>query len=64
MARQGINVRASATTTAVGGLVGAVFVVALTAHETLTFAVALWPLAVLLAGLGLYSSWAMLGGKM
>jgi hypothetical protein len=32
--------------------------------EPLVFAAVLWSLAVLLAGLGLYSAWAMLGGTM
>ena len=58
--------RAYATITGVLGIVGAVLVIALTvqAGEPLIFAVVLWSLAVLLAVLGLYSAWALLGGKM
>lgn len=58
--------RVHATATAVLGIVGAVLVMALTvqAGEPLVFAAVLWSLAVLLAGLGLYSARAMIGGKM
>lgn len=56
--------RVCATTTGGMGIVSAVLVVALTVHELSIFAVVVWSLAVLLAGLGLYSSWALLGGKM
>jgi hypothetical protein len=58
--------RVYAMAMAVLGIVGAVLVMALTvqAGEPLVFAAVLWSLAVLLAGLGLYSAWAMLGGKM
>ena len=58
--------RAYATTTGVLGIVYAVLVIVLTveAGEPAIFAVVLWSLAVLLAVLGLYSAWAMLGGKM
>ena len=58
--------RAYATTTGVLGIVGAVLVIVLTvrAGEPVIFAVVIWSLAILLAVLGLYSAWAMLGGKM
>lgn len=58
--------RVYAMAMAVLGIVGAVLVMALTvqAGEPLVFAAVLWSVAVLLAGLGLYSAWAMLGGKM
>jgi hypothetical protein len=48
------------------GIVGAVLVIVLTVHagEPLIFASVLWSLAVLLAALGLYSAWALPGGKM
>jgi len=61
-----MNVRVQATITGVMGIVGAVLVILLTvqAGEPPVFAAVLWSLAVLLAGLGLYSAWAMLGGKM
>ena len=59
-----MNVRVQATITGVMGIVGGVLVILLTAGEPLVFAAVLWSLAVLLAGLGLYSAWAMLGGKM
>ncbi len=56
--------RVYATITAVLGIVGAVLVIVLTVHEPLTFAVVSWSIAVLLAVLGVYSAWALLGGKM
>ena len=58
--------RVYATVTAVMGIVGAVLVIALTVQigEPLVLAGVLWSLAVLLAALGFYSAWAMLGGKM
>jgi hypothetical protein len=56
--------RVWAAISGVMGIVGAVLVILLTAGEPLVFAAVLWSLAVLLAGLGLYSAWAMLGGKM
>lgn len=58
--------RVYAMAMAVLGIVGAVLVMALTvqAGEPLVFAAVLWSLAVLLAGLGLYSARAMIGGKM
>jgi len=62
--RAGANVRIAATTTAVMGIVGAALIMVLTVHEPLMFAVVVWPLGGLLAVLGLYSAWAMLGGKM
>jgi hypothetical protein len=48
------------------GIVGAVLVIALTVQmgEPLVLAGVLWSLAVLLAVLGIYSAWALLGGKM
>jgi hypothetical protein len=45
------------------GIAGAVLVVALGAEENLPFRVVLWLLPVLLAGLGLYSSWALLSAE-
>ena len=58
--------RVYAMAMAVLGIVGAVLVMALTvqAGEPLVFVAVLWSLAVLLAGLGLYSARAMIGGKM
>ena len=58
--------RAYATITGVMGIVGALLVIVLTVQdgEPLIFASVLWSLAVLLAALGLYSAWALLGGKM
>ena len=55
-----------ATVTAAMGLVGAVLVIGVTVQvgEPLVLAGVLWALAVLLAVLGIYSAWAMLGGKM
>ena len=55
-----------ATVTGVMGVGGAVLVIVLTnqLREPLIFAVVLLSLAVLLAALGLYSAWALLGGKM
>ena len=46
------------------GFVGALLVFGLTVHEPLTVAAVPWSLAVLLAVLGVYSAWALLGGKM
>ena len=48
------------------GIVGAVIVIMLTVQigEPWIFAGVLWSLAVLLAVLGFYSAWALLGGKM
>ena len=62
----GDEMRVYATTTGVLGIVGAVLVIVLTvqAREPVIFAVVLWSPAVLRAVLGLYSAWAMLGGKM
>ncbi len=57
--------RIYATVTAVMGIVGAVLVIALTVQiGALVLAGVLWSLALLLAVLGLYSAWAILGGKM
>ena len=58
--------RAYAAITAVMGIVGALLVIALTVQsgESLLFASVLWSLAGLLAALGLYSAWAIPGGKM
>ena len=58
--------RAWATIAAVMGIVGAFLVIILTvqAGEPFIFASVLWSLAVLLAALGLYSAWAITGGKM
>ena len=58
--------RAYATVTGVMGIVGALLVIALTvqARESLIVAGPLWLLSGLLAALGLYSAWALLGGKM
>ena len=61
-----MRVHVWATITGVMGIVGAVLVMLLTVQmrEPVVFSGILWPLAVLLAGLGLYSAWAILGGKM
>ena len=58
--------RAYATITGVMGIVGALLIVVLTLQvgESIIFATVLWSLAILLAALGLYSAWALLGGKM
>ena len=58
--------RAYATITGVMGIVGALLVIVLTIQdsESLIFASVLWLLAIVLAALGLYSAWALLGGKM
>ena len=58
--------RVRATIAGVMGIVGAVLVIALTvqAGEPAIVAVVIWSLAVLLAVVGLYSAWAMLGGEM
>lgn len=55
-----------AALSAVMGIVGAVLAILLTvqAGEPPAFAAVLWALAALPAGLGLYSAWAMPGGKM
>ena len=47
-------------------IVGAVFAIVLTAQAggPVIFMAVVWSLAVLLAALGLYSSWALLGGQM
>ena len=60
------DVRVYAAITGVLGVVDAVLVIGLTveAGEPLLFAGVLWALAVLLAVLGVYSAWALLGGKM
>ena len=65
MAAQGMT-RIHATIAGVLGIVGAVLVIVLTvqAGGPSMFAVVLWSLAVLLGVLGLYSAWALLGGKM
>ena len=58
--------RAWATIAGVLGIVGALLVIMLTvqAREPFLFASVLWSLALLLAALGLYSAWAITGGKM
>ena len=58
--------RASATITGVMGIVGALLIIMLTvrAGEPFIFATVLRLLAILLAALGLYSAWALTGGKM
>ena len=58
--------RVYAGITGVMGIVGAVLVIVLTVQigESLIMAGVLWSLAVLLAVLGFYSAWALLGGKM
>lgn len=58
--------RAYATITGVMGIVGALLVIVLTVQdgEPVIFASVLGLLAMLLAALGLYSAWALLGGKM
>jgi hypothetical protein len=55
-----------ATITGVMSIVGAVFAIVLTAQAggPVIFMAVVWSLAVLLAALGLYSSWALLGGQM
>ena len=57
---------AYATITGVMGIVGALLVIVLSVQngEPLVFASVLWLLAMLLAALGLYSAWALTGGKM
>ena len=52
-----------ATITGVMSIVGAVFAIVLTAQagRPVIFMVVVWSLAVLLAALGLYSSWALIG---
>ena len=61
-----MRVQVWATITGGMGIVGAILVMLLTAQtgEAVVLAGVLWSLAVLLAGLGVYSAWAMLGGKM
>jgi hypothetical protein len=58
--------RVYATIAGVMGIVGPLLVLAVTAQagEPLWLAAVLWSLAVLLGGRGLYSAWALLGGKM
>lgn len=58
--------RAYATITGMMGIVGALLIIMLTvqAGEPFIFATVLWLLAILLAALGLYSAWALTGGKM
>ena len=58
--------RVYAMITGVMGIVGALLVIALTVQvgEPVIFASVLRSLAVLLAALGLYSAWALPGGKM
>lgn len=58
--------RVWATVTGVMGIVGALLVIAVTVQssESVIFASVLWLLSGLLAALGLYSAWAILGGKM
>jgi hypothetical protein len=55
-----------ATITGVMSDVGAVFAIVLTAQAggPVIFLAVAWSLAVLFAALGLYSSWALLGGQM
>ena len=55
-----------ATITGLMDIVGAVLAIVLTAEAggPLIFTAVVWSLSVLLAALGLYSSWALLGGKM
>ena len=55
-----------ATSTGVMGIVGAVLPIVLTAQAggSVIFTAVVWSLSVLLAVLGLYSSWALRGGKM
>ena len=55
-----------ATITGVMGIVGAVLAIVLTAQAggPVIFTVVVWSLSVLLAALGLHSSWALRGGKM
>jgi hypothetical protein len=61
-----MRVHVWATITGVMGSVGAALVMLLTVQTgaPVVLAGVLWSLAVLLAGLGVYSAWAMLGGKM
>ena len=58
--------RVYATITGAMGIVGALLIVMLTvrAGEPVIFATVLSLLAILLAALGLYSAWALTGGKM
>lgn len=58
--------RVYATVIAVMGIVGAVLVIVVTVQigEPLILAGVLWSLAALLVVLGIYSAWALLGGKM
>jgi len=60
-----MNLRVRATITGGMGIVGAVLVIVLTvqAGDLVIFAVVIWSLATLLAVVGRYSAWAMLGGK-
>ena len=55
-----------ATITGVMSFVGAVLAIVVTAQAEgpVIFATVVWSLSVLLAALGLYSSWALPGGKM
>ncbi len=48
------------------GIVGAglAILVTLQAGGSVIFAAVIWSLAILLAGVGLYSAWAIPGGKM
>ena len=48
------------------GIVGAVLAILVTIHagESAIFAAVIWSLAILLAVVGLYSAWAIPGGKM
>ncbi len=47
------------------GIVGAVLaILTIQAGESVIFAAAIWSLAILLAVVGLYSAWAIPGGKM
>ena len=59
-------IRVYATVTGVMGIVGGLLAIALTvqARESLIFAGPLWLLSGLLAAIGLYSAWAIPGGKM
>jgi hypothetical protein len=54
-----------ATITGVMGIVGAALAIVLTAQAggPVIFTAVVWSLSVLLAALGLYSSWTLLGGK-
>ena len=55
-----------ATITGLMGIVGTVLAIVLTAEAggPVIFTAVVWSLSVLLAALGLYSSWTLLGGKM